>query len=149
MTLNKSWKLFVISINRFGYIFSQRKKEWFLRHKLKFSNSYIFTTWWCKPLIFQTWIIWSNRIQSLKYLRSKTLSCKDIEIRKFEFVVKTEFLCTLIEIWTLKQDIFRSELKMKTCKIYHFYAFLSGGTWLKFGRGLEMLLNELQEPEEL
>ena len=44
-------------------------KELSLCHKLKFSNLYIFTTGWCRPLIFQTNIIWSNRILSLKYLR--------------------------------------------------------------------------------
>ena len=26
-----------------------------LCNKLWFSNTYIFSTWWCKPLIFQTW----------------------------------------------------------------------------------------------
>ena len=30
---------------------------------------------------------------SLKYLRSKTLGCKDKGIRKSEFVTKTQFLC--------------------------------------------------------
>ena len=33
-----------------------------------------------------------NIIQSLKYLRSTTLGCKDIGIRKSEFVPKTQFL---------------------------------------------------------
>ena len=46
-----------------------------LYHKLKFSNPFIFTTWWCKALIFQTYIIRSNRIYSLTYLRSTTLGC--------------------------------------------------------------------------
>ena len=36
----------------------------------------IFATWWCKPLIFQTYIIWNNIIHSLKYLRSMILGCK-------------------------------------------------------------------------
>ena len=31
-----------------------------------------------------------KRIHSLKYLRSLTLKCKDIEIRKLEFVAKTQ-----------------------------------------------------------
>ena len=35
-------------------------------------------TWWCKPLIFQTQIIWSNRICNLKYQRSTAMGCKDI-----------------------------------------------------------------------
>ena len=40
-----------------------------LWHKLKFSNPYIFATWCCKPVIFQTQITWYIRIHSLKYLR--------------------------------------------------------------------------------
>ena len=35
-------------------------------NKLKFSNPYIFATLLCKPLL-QTWSIWSNRLDSLKY----------------------------------------------------------------------------------
>ena len=49
----------------------------------------------CKLLIFQTSIIWSNRINSLKYLRSTTLGCQDIGIRIIEFVAKTQFLCVI------------------------------------------------------
>ena len=64
-----------------------------LCHKLKLSNPYIFATRWCKPLIFQIMIIGSNKIHSLKYLRFTTLRCKDIGIRKSEFVAKTQFLC--------------------------------------------------------
>ena len=44
---------------------------------LKFSNPYILSTWWCKPMLFPFKIIWSNRIHSLKYLR---LSCKNVGI---------------------------------------------------------------------
>ena len=43
-------------------------------------------------MIFQTIIIWSKIIHSLKNLRSPTLNCKDIGIRKSEFVTKTQFL---------------------------------------------------------
>ena len=50
--------------------------------------------WYFKPLIFQTCIIWSNRIHSLKYLRFTTLGCKDKGIRKSEFVTKTQFKWT-------------------------------------------------------
>ena len=68
--------------------------EMSLCHKLNFFNPYIFDTWWCtlcKPLIFHTWIIWSNRNHSENDLRSTTLGCKDIRIRKSEFVAKTQF----------------------------------------------------------
>ena len=61
-------------------------------NKLKFSNPYSFATWWCKPLIFQTKTIWSNRINSLKYERSRRMGCQVIGIRKSEFVANTHFL---------------------------------------------------------
>ena len=66
-----------------------------LWNKIKYSNLNIFRTRFCKPLIFQTQIIWSNRIHSLKYLRSATFGSKDIVIRKSEFVAKTQFLSFL------------------------------------------------------
>ena len=62
-------------------------------HKLWIYNPFIFETQCRKSLIFQTYIIWSNRIHSLKYLRSTTLEFKDIGFRKAEFVAKTQFLC--------------------------------------------------------
>ena len=68
-------------------------KELSLRNKIKYLNLNIFRTRCCKPLIFQTQIIWSKRIHSLKYLRSATFGSKDIVIRKSEFVTKTQFLC--------------------------------------------------------
>ena len=49
------------------------RKELSLCNKSQFSNTYICTTKLCKPLIFQTLIVWYNRNHSLKYLRSTTL----------------------------------------------------------------------------
>ena len=43
-------------------------------------------------LIFQTYVIWSNRSHSLKHQRYTTLESKDIVIRKSEFVTTTQFL---------------------------------------------------------
>ena len=43
---------------------------------------YIFTTLWCKPLLFQTETLLSNRIQTLKCQRSTDLGCKDTRIKK-------------------------------------------------------------------
>ena len=63
-----------------------KTKELSLWNKIKFLNHKIIRTRCCKPLIFQTQIIWSNRIHSLKYLRSATFGSKDIMIRKSEFV---------------------------------------------------------------
>ena len=57
-----------------------------------FINPYIFTTWWFTTLLFQTKIIWSNRIPWLKYIRSTKLGCQDIGIKKSEFVTKTQTL---------------------------------------------------------
>ena len=37
-------------------------------------------------------IIWSNRIHSWKYQRSTSLVSKDLQIRKVEFVTKTQLL---------------------------------------------------------
>ena len=56
-------------------------KELSLWNKIKYLNLNIFRTWCCKSLIFQTQIIWSNRILCLKYLRSATFGSKDIVIR--------------------------------------------------------------------
>ncbi len=41
-------------------------KELSFSHKFKFSNPYILATRWCKPLIFQTTIIFLKRFQSLR-----------------------------------------------------------------------------------
>ena len=49
-----------------------------LCHKLWFSKPSIFGTQYCVPLIFQIYIIWSNRSLSLKCQRSTTLGCEDI-----------------------------------------------------------------------
>ena len=60
-------------------------------HKLKFSNFYIFATQW--PLICQT--MNSFLLNSLKCLTNQSCTpwgCKDMGIRKFEFVAKTKCL---------------------------------------------------------
>ena len=41
-----------------------------------------------------------NTFPSLKYLRSSTLDCKDIGVRKSEFVTRTQFLC-VVYVWCL------------------------------------------------
>ena len=69
-----------------------KTKELSLWNKIKFLNHKIIRTRCCKPLIFQTQIIWSNRIHSLKYLRSATFGSKDNMIRKSEFGAKAQFL---------------------------------------------------------
>jgi len=59
-------------------------KELSLCNKPQFSNTYISTTKLCKPLIFQTLIVWYNRSNSLKYLRSYNIGLLrywDLKIR--------------------------------------------------------------------
>ena len=68
------------------------KKELSFCHKLKFSNPHTFEIWRCKPLIFHTYIIWTDRSHSLQCQRSTILGSKDIGIRKSKFVAKTQFL---------------------------------------------------------
>ena len=67
-------------------------KELTLCHKLCFSNPNIFGTQCRKPLIFQTYIFWSNKSHSLKFQRFTTVESEDIGIRKSEFVAKIQFL---------------------------------------------------------
>ena len=113
--LSQSWKSCYKQVCIDLYVHKRRlslflPKELSRCHKLKRSRPYIFATWWRKPLIFQTSTIWSNRIHSVKYVRSTTLGCKDTRIRKSEFVTKTQFLYSL-QLETLgahKIVIFRS-----------------------------------------
>ena len=79
-----------------------------LWNKIKYSNLNSFRTRCSKPLIFQTQIIWANRIHSLKYLRSATFGSKNIVIRKSEFVAKTQFL------WNIQ--CFYATILQKVCK---------------------------------
>ena len=60
-------------------------------HKLKFVIQYFVGTWSCKPLIFLTLTIWSNRIYNLKYQMSTILVCLDIGIWQFGLVTNTQF----------------------------------------------------------
>ena len=56
-------------------------------HKLGFSNSVLATQ--CHKQTMNS--VRSNNL-SLKYQSFTTLGCKDVGVRKFEFVVKTQFL---------------------------------------------------------
>ena len=65
-------------------------------HKIRFSNPYIFATWYRRPWIFPTMnsVYRSNNL-SLNYQRFTLSGCLDLEIRPIEFVVKTySFKCT-------------------------------------------------------
>ena len=52
-----------------------------------FFHSYIVETWWCKPLIVHAYIIWSNRIHSLKYFIGF------LRYRKWKFVANVQLVC--------------------------------------------------------
>ena len=91
----KSYRFFFsleIDCFRLRFLYKWLAKELSLWNKIKYLNHNIFRTRSCKPLIFQTQISWSNRIQSLKYLRYATFGSKDKVIRKSELVAKTQFL---------------------------------------------------------
>jgi len=67
-------------------------KELSFYGKNRFSDLYIVLTQCRRPSIFQTmYSVISNNL-SLKYQRFKPSGCRDIEIRKFKFVTKTQFL---------------------------------------------------------
>ena len=80
----KSIRFYLFEIKRvliYNSTFFKLTKELSLWNKIKYLNLNIFRTRCCKPLIFQTQIILSNRIHSLKYLRSTTFGSKVIVIR--------------------------------------------------------------------
>ena len=62
-------------------------------HKVWYSNSYIFATQCGKPLIFQTMNFVRSNDLSLIYKRLAPSGWKDLEIYKFKFLAKTQFLC--------------------------------------------------------
>ena len=91
-------------ILRVSLRFQSRKlkpKELTLCHKLWFSNPNIFGTQCRKPLIFQTYIFWSNKSHSFKFQRFTTLESKNIGIRKSEFVAKSQFLSVKSGSWVM------------------------------------------------
>ena len=76
------------------------KKVLSLCHKLKFSNPNTFATQCRRPQIFQTInSVRSNNV-SLKYQRPTTSGCKDIGIRKFEFVSCDKDSISLQKVYT-------------------------------------------------
>ena len=56
------------------------------------SNPYFFVIQCRRPLIFQTMNSFRSNNDSLKHQRFTTSDCKDIGIRKSEFLAKTHFL---------------------------------------------------------
>ena len=77
----------------------------------------------CKPLIYPTQIIWSNRIQNSKYLGSNPSGCKDIGIIKLDSLTKTP--SSPIKIWGnsvqrfMSHDRTSNKQKYKQRLLYH------------------------------
>ena len=79
-------------------------KELSLCHKFNFCNPYIFATWWCKPLIFKTYIIWSNSIYSLlniKGLRHWVAKILKLENQSLWQRLNSQFLFNLLLVRSL------------------------------------------------
>ena len=82
-------------IHIFAFHWSTKKKlqkELSFCHKLRFSYSYNLATCFPRPLIFQTINSGRSSSLSLKYQRFTPSGCKDIGVRKYKFVAKTQFL---------------------------------------------------------
>ena len=86
---------FTLSVS-LSFGFSATIKELSLCNKLGMSDSYIFATLCRRPQIFQTMNSVRSNNLSLKYQSFTTVGCKDIGIRKFEFVAKTQFLSVFL-----------------------------------------------------
>ena len=54
---------------------------------------------------FKHWIVIDESSLSLKYQRETPSGCKDIGIRKFECVAKTQFFWIFKPEWKIKQSI--------------------------------------------
>ena len=118
-------------------IIKQSWKELSFFHNLKFSNFYISTTSWYKPLIFQILIIWSIIIW---YLRSTTFGFQDIGIRIFEFVARAQFLYRFRLFYTFyfksicQQKSNQEKRQKKSCLIFQIVivTFWNIDTTIKF-----------------
>jgi len=74
-------------------VYGIKLKKLSLCNKLWLYNPYIFWNQSRRPEIFQTVnSVWSNDL-SLKYQKFKSSDWKDIGIRNFWYVAKTQFLC--------------------------------------------------------
>ena len=65
----------------------------------------------------------SNRIHSFKYLKSSSLGCKDIRIKKSEFVAKTHFRYIFNLVGKTGGSKFLVEQKLKLNLIYAAWRF--------------------------
>ena len=98
-------------------------------YKLKPSNPYIFATWWCKPLIFQTYlfyigwfIIWNIGLQ--RYMDYKSEFVAKTQIRYYNYcnpmsrrslIFQTMF--EISKVWTMRLKI------LVCCKNWIFWPY--------------------------
>ena len=80
---------------------------------------------WCRgPLIFQTMNSVRSNSNSMKNQRFTPLGCKNIGVRKCNFVAKTQFLChlnmNLLNMVFLKSCLKIVLIVFKTAEILHF-----------------------------
>ena len=108
---SQDWYMFTLSVKP-----SIRQRNWVFA-----TNSNFKIPIFLQPLIFQTWIIWSKRIYSLKYLRSVTywLHGKNIKIGKSEFEANSQFLCNIVRKYMFNSCL--SVLRYITCMNYFLY----------------------------
>ena len=76
----------------FSTIFTNKENEFVFATISNCFPPYILATRCRRPLMFQTMNSVRSNSLSLKYHRCTTSGCKNIGIRKFEFVAKTQFL---------------------------------------------------------
>ena len=57
-----SWDAYLPEGGGIYLCYCRHKKELNTCHKIKFSNSFTFATWWCKPFIFQILINWFSKM---------------------------------------------------------------------------------------
>ena len=85
------------------------------RLELRFSYSSNLATCFPRPLIFQTINSGRSSSLSLKYQRFTPSGCKDIGVRKYKFVAKTQFLRLELKKKLEKGWGFRSRMVLFLC----------------------------------
>ena len=113
--IDSTIKISITHFNDDPLMWAKQPKELSFCHKLKFSNPYTFVTWWCKFVIFQTQIIKSSRIYSLKNQSLQNWVANQSLLQKLNFF---DIIAPLkdyrVEIhWSPKQSIVCRKLTRK------------------------------------
>ena len=97
-------------------------KELSFSQKLKFTNSYIFATFY----ILNSHNFIEFRIHSLKYQRCTTFDCKDSAVRKLEFVAKTSYLFSTVRSASELNKMVQVCLRSASCNCNSSYSLNLG-----------------------